>query len=131
MKNIKTKNIPLIVLTVVYLYIVSLVLFPFYLPDKDSIVKIDDNVDEYTLTLEEQKDIIDVLRWHRWVPLGEVYFCTDTPRIIINDDISLGVDFKGDGVLYSKEKNRFLYLSSSKMKVIHNILDKYEIGYRW
>ncbi len=98
MKKIKRKNIPLIVLAVVYLYIVSLVLFPFYLPDKDSTVKIDDNVSEYTLTLEEQKDIIDVLRWHRWVPLGKVYFCTDTPRIIINDDISLGVDFKGDGV---------------------------------
>ena len=123
----KSKKTSLIILIICYLYILSLFLWPFYLPEKDSTVKID-NVE---LTLDEQREIIEVLRWHRWIPIGEAYFCLDTPQIIINDDIHLGIDFKGDGILYSEEKKRFLYLSSSKMKVIHNILDKYKISYLW
>lgn len=123
----KKKSVSLIVLAVVYLYVLSLFLFPFYLPDKDSTVKID-NIE---LTIDEQREIIDALRWHRWIPIGEEYFCSNTSQIIINDDIRLGIDFKGDGVLYSEEKNRFLYLSSRKIKVIHDVLDKYEISYLW
>lgn len=49
----KRKNVSLIVLAVlavVYLYVLSLFLLPFYLPEKDSTVKIDD----VELTLDEQ-----------------------------------------------------------------------------
>lgn len=130
MKKIKKKKIALIALIIAYLYMLSLFLFPFYIPKESSKVKVFDGNTTYYLTDDESSKVVEALKWHRFIPIGETYFCTGTPKIII-EDIAFGIDFKGDTVLYSEKKKRFLYISKSKMKVIHNILDNYDIDYLW
>lgn len=127
MKKIKKKNIALIVLIVSYLYVISLFLFPFYLPNENADVKV---LREIEITKEEGREIVNALKWHRFIAVGEEYFCTNGIKIKI-DDLTFGIDFKGDSVLYCEEKQGFLYLSKSKMKIIHNILEKHEISYKW
>lgn len=127
MKKIKKKNVALIALIVGYLYILSLFLLPFYLPNKNANVKV---LRETEITQEESREIVNALKWHRFIPVGEEYFCTNGVKIKI-DDLTFGIDFKGDGILYCEEKQRFLYLSKSKMQIIHNILEKHHINYIW
>lgn len=126
MKKVKRKNIALIALIVAYLYMVSLFLFPFYLPNENVNVEV---LRETKITQEESREIVNALKWHRFIPVGEEYFCTNGIKIKI-DDLTFGIDFKGDSVLYCEEKRRFLYLSKSKMKIIHNILENHNINYR-
>lgn len=127
MKKIKKKKVALIALIVVYLYMISLFLFPFYIPNENANVKVLNGIE---LTKEESSEIINALQWHRFIPIGEEYFCTNGIKIKV-DNMTFGIDFKGDAVLYCEEKQRFLYLSRSKMRIIHNILEKHDINYRW
>lgn len=127
MKKIKMKKVALIALIVVYLYMISLFLFPFYIPNENTNVQVLNGIE---LTEEESSEIINALKWHRFIPIGEEYFCTNGIKIKV-DNITFGIDFKGDTVLYCEEKKRFLYLSRSKMRIIHNILEKHDINYRW
>lgn len=125
--KIKGKNIALIALIVSYLYMLSLFLLPFYIPNENSQVKVLNGIE---LTEEESREIVNALKWHRFIPIGEKYFCTNGISIKV-DDMTFGIDFKGDGILYCEEKQRFLYLSKSKMKIIHRILENNNINFRW
>lgn len=82
--------------------------------------------DTSELSKSDSSEIEKILSGNMLIPLGDKYFCENSVCIKF-DEQEFWLDFTGDNVVYYKNKDKFIYLSSIQNAKLHSILKKYGV----